>query len=57
MNYKEYKAQARQKAIDWQLSQGSEPMSWGEAAMWANYFYTMGKRYGLLKEFKENGII
>lgn len=37
--YQIEKANARQKAIDWQ-----------------HYFETLGKRYGLLTEFKKNGI-
>lgn len=54
--YLEGKARARQKAIDWQLDFNNHNYSWGELAEWGNYFYKLGKRYGLLKEFKENGI-
>lgn len=54
--YYEYKAKARQKAIDWQLDFNNRNYSWGELAEWGNYFYKLGKRYGLLKEFHENGI-
>ena len=32
-------------------------LSWGEVSEIENYFRTYGKRYGLIKEFKENGII
>ena len=31
-------------------------MSWNELAEVSERFYTLGKRYGLLKEFRENGI-
>ena len=54
--YYEYKEQARQKAIEWQLDFNNHNYSWGELADWGDYFYKLGKRYGLLKEFKENGI-
>lgn len=56
LKYYEYKERARQKAIDWQLDFSNHNYSWGELADWTNYFYKLGKRYGLLKEFKENGI-
>jgi len=54
--YLEMKAKARQKAIDWQLDFNNHNYSWGDLAEWGEYFYKLGKRYGLLKEFKENGI-
>lgn len=54
--YLEMKARAWQKAIDWQLDFNNHNYSWSELAEWGNYFYKLGKRYGLLKEFKENGI-
>jgi len=51
------KAEARQKAIDWQAWQGRRSMSTTEVMRWAEYFRVLGKRFGLLREFKENGII
>ena len=30
--------------------------SWGEVAEWQSKFEKLGKRYGLLREFRENGI-
>lgn len=54
--YQEGKAKARQAAIDWQLSlKGGE--SYGEMAEAQNRFEKLAKRYGLVKEFRENGII
>ena len=54
--YKEKAAEITQKAIDYQgVDVGG--LSWGEVAEISAYFETYGKRYGLLKEFKENGII
>ena len=54
--YAERKEAARQEAIDWQLDFGNHNYSWGELVDYQDYFRSLGKRYGLLKEFKENGI-
>lgn len=54
--YNRLKEAARQAAIEWQLTFGENPMSWNELAYICQRFYTLGKRYGLLKEFRENGI-
>ena len=56
MTYAERKANARQIAIDWQYEASEQNLSYGELAESGNYFYRLGKRYGLLKEFRENGI-
>ena len=53
--YQEKKEKIRQEAIDFQTS--DEPMSWGELAEKQSYFEINGKKYGLLKEFRENCII
>ena len=55
-DYNRLKEEARQEAIEWQLTFGDNPMSWDELAEAGERFYTLGKRYGLLKEFRENGI-
>ena len=55
--YNRLKEAARQTAIEWQFTSGDNPMSWREFADVCQRFYTLGKRYGLLKEFRENGII
>lgn len=34
----------------------NKSMSWGELAEAQSYFEKLGKRYGLLAEFKENGL-
>lgn len=54
--YLEAKEKTRQEAIDWQLDFDNHNYSWGELAYYSNHFEKLGKRYGLLKEFKENGI-
>ena len=56
MTYAERKENARQIAIDWQLNESEQDLSYVELAEAGNYFYKMGKRYGLLREFRENGI-
>lgn len=56
-NYQKRKEAVRQEAIDWQLSLSeSEDMSYGELIAVGDYFYKLGKRYGLLREFRENAI-
>ena len=56
MTYAERKENARQKAIDWQLNESDHPYSYEGMAIIGDYFYRLGKRYGLLREFRENGI-
>ena len=31
--------------------------SWGDVAFWGSFFEEYGKKYGLLREFRDNGII
>lgn len=53
------KAQARESAIEWQTEyfSGENGMSYLGIAKAQEYFTQLGKRYGLLREFRENGII
>lgn len=55
--YEKGKARARFLACEYQYESSEWCLSWGELCEWANYFYRLGKRYGLLEEFKENAII
>jgi hypothetical protein len=55
--YKQRKEEAREEAIAWQLEAGVIFCSWQYIAEKTSYFYKLAKRYGLIKEFKENGII
>ena len=57
MTYQENKATARQKAIDWQNEQAKKSCSYAEMIEQAEYFQKIAKKYGLIKEFKENCII
>ena len=54
--YNRLKESARTEAFEWQLTSGDYPMSYNELAEASVRFYTLGKRYGLLKEFSDNGI-
>ena len=56
MTYQELKERARQAAIDWQNDNIDFQYSYEGLITLQNYFYKIGKRYGLLKEFRENGI-
>lgn len=53
VDYHEKQCALIQEAIE---SQREKTLSWGEVAEKSNYFYKNGKKYGLLREFKENGI-
>ena len=55
--YQTEKERARNKAIEWQQDFGNHSYSYAELAYFEGYFTKLGKRYGLLGEFKENGII
>jgi hypothetical protein len=54
--YQERKGNALQLAIDWQTRFARLSWSYSELAEITSYFEKIGKRYGLLKEFKENAI-
>ena len=55
-NYTEKKANLEDLAIEWQGQFASYNWSYGELMEIGNFFEKNGKKYGLLKEFKENGI-
>ena len=55
--YLERKAQARQEAIERQHEFAEHDYSYYELMLYGNYFYQLGMRYGLLKEFREHGIV
>ena len=57
MTYTERKEKARNEAIDWQNDFANHSYYWSEIAEFSAYFEKLGKRYGLLREFRENGII
>lgn len=55
--YQIAKDSARNKAIEWQSDFENHDYSYGELAYWQDYFRSLAKRCGLVREFKENGII
>ena len=54
--YATKKAIARQEAIDWQNDLFRDNRSYEEMQRAAEHFEKLGRRYGLLKQFRENGI-
>ena len=54
--YASNKAVARQEAIDWQNDLFRDNRSYEDMQEAAEHFEKLGRRYGLLKEFRENGI-
>ena len=55
-SYQERKAAARETAVQWQQQDSDYPYSYEGLLILQEYFYKLGKRYGLLTEFRENGI-
>jgi hypothetical protein len=55
--YQRRKERAREMAIEWQRSCSEESYSWAEVAEAGQRFERLGRRYGLLRKFRENGII
>ena len=57
-NYQKNKERIRNKAIEYSysFSKGANYF-YSELATYEDFFRKNGKKYGLLKEFKENGII
>jgi len=51
------KENARQKAIEWQFDFSNKNYSYYDLMIQQEKFYKLGKKYGLIKEFRENGII
>jgi len=51
------KEKARNEAINYQIFASDTSLSYTKLADASERFYRLGKRYGLIREFKENGII
>ena len=51
------KGEAQSIAIDFQNYASKKNLSYGELALYNGYFQTLGRRFKLTEEFKENGII
>lgn len=52
--YQKRKAEVREEAIEYSYSE--EELSYVELAEKNDYFERLGRRYGLLREFRENAI-
>lgn len=55
-NYIKNKEKIRQQAIEWQHDFEEQDYCWADLIIYQQYFEEQGKKYGLLKEFRENGI-
>lgn len=55
--YQKAKGKAMDEAIMWQLDFNNHNYSYEELAYYGEYFERLARKYGLLKEFRENGII
>ena len=51
------KEQARQYGIDYQQMASLKDLSYGEIINFQNNLSALAKKFGLIREFKENGII
>lgn len=54
--YAEKKENLRNFAIEWQQDSVENNLSWKEMIYWQGWSEQMGRRFGLLNEFRENGI-
>ncbi len=55
--YRKAQERARNKAREWQFDFENHSYSYEELSYYGNYFENLAKRYGLVKELRENGII
>jgi len=49
--------EATQQAIDWQAWQADHSIFTSEIIKWQDHFIVMAKKFNLIEEFRENGII
>lgn len=55
--YQKAKERARNKAVEWQHDFCDQNYYYSELVCWQKYLERTAKRYGLVREFRENGII
>lgn len=55
--YKRKKEELRAEAIQFQLEHQEKHLSWWDIADYTQTLEERAKKYGLVKEFKENGIL
>lgn len=56
MTYQQKKQEIRDEAIEWTMKFYKTSKSWSDIAKQTEYFEKQGRKYGLLREFRENGI-
>lgn len=56
-SYYKNKSRVISLAITWQSNFANQDRSWEYCAKWESVFSKLAKKYGLVREFKENGII
>lgn len=54
--YLEGKNRVREEAIEWQREMADGGLYWSDVIAACERFETLGRRYGLLREFRENCI-
>ncbi len=57
MKYDHGKEMAREAAMEFQNVVMNNSLAWGDLMEYQDKLDTMARRYGLVKEFRENGII
>ena len=57
LTYNQKRESIRALAIDWQIQAARKQYSYGELVEHQNKFERLGRKYGLLYEFRENGIV
>lgn len=55
--YQRGKNAAREQAIQWQADFSDRSIPWAAIAAEQRHFEQLARRYGLLREFRENAII
>ena len=56
-SYQAGKEKAREAAKNYQYDIANLCLSWWDVAHMGDYFEKLAKRFGLVREFRENGII
>lgn len=56
-NYQRGKNAAREQAIQWQADFSDRSIPWAAIAAEQRQLEQLARRYGLLREFRENGVI
>lgn len=54
--YQEKKSAAREEAAEWQEYIAQQSLSYEAFAIAQSHFERLGRHYGLLREFRENGV-